>query len=274
MGNRRSAGHLAALFTIIIWGTTYISTKVLLTDFRPVEILFFRFVIGFAALLLVCPHRMKGVGCRQELTFALAGLCGICLYYLLENIALTYTMASNVGVIISVAPFFTAILSRLFLKSEGKLRANFFTGFVVAMAGVALISFNGSKLELNPMGDLLAVLAAFVWACLHEHLATAARVHSFTAFGKIVYHEIGLERFAGVTHLLNILYLGLGGVRTRLCHLEPCGKGAWCSEDQHLYLHGSCHNGGDLRVGAEGTGDVGFRHGDGPGGCGAFPFWI
>ena len=107
MWNRRTAGHLAALFTIIIWGTTFISTKVLLTDFKPVEILFFRFVMGFAALFLVCPHRMKGVERKQELTFVLAGLCGICLYYLLENIALTYTMASNVGVIISVAPFFT-----------------------------------------------------------------------------------------------------------------------------------------------------------------------
>ena len=226
MGNRRSAGHLAALFTIIIWGTTFISTKVLLTDFKPVEILFFRFVMGFAVLFLVCPHRMKGVGRRQELTFVLAGLCGICLYYLLENIALTYTMASNVGVIISVAPFFTAILSRLFLKSEGKLRANFFIGFVVAMAGALLISFNGSKLELNPMGDLLAVLAAFVWAC---YSILTRKISSFgypvilttrrTFFYGILFmvpalflfdFEIGLERFADVTHLLNILYLGLG----------------------------------------------------------------
>ncbi len=258
MESRRSAGHLAALFTIIIWGTTFISTKVLLTDFRPVEILFFRFVMGFAALFLVCPHRLKTVSRRQEMTFVLAGLCGICLYYLLENIALTYTMASNVGVIISVAPFFTAILSHLFLKSEGKLRANFFIGFVVAMAGVALIGFNGSKLELNPMGDILAVLAAFVWACysiltrkissfgypvilttrrtffygilfmvpalflfdfrvqrarwayLYGHLATAARTHSFAACSEIVCREIGLERFADMTYLLNILYLGLG----------------------------------------------------------------
>lgn len=226
MGNRTMAGHLAALFTIIIWGTTFISTKVLLTDFKPVEILFFRFVMGFAALLLVCPHRMKGVGRRQELTFVLAGLCGICLYYLLENIALTYTMASNVGVIISVAPFFTAILSRLFLKSEGKLRANFFIGFAVAMAGVGLISFNGSRMELNPAGDLLAVLAAFVWAC---YSILARKISSFgcpvilttrrTFFYGILFmvpalflfdFEIGLERFADVTHLLNILYLGLG----------------------------------------------------------------
>ena len=226
MGNNKSAGHLAALFTIIIWGTTFISTKVLLTDFKPVEILFFRFVMGFVALFLVCPHRMKGVERKQELTFVLAGMCGICLYYLLENIALTYTMASNVGVIISVAPFFTAILSRLFLKSEGKLRANFFIGFVVAMAGVALISFNGSRMELNPMGDLLAVLAAFVWAC---YSILTRKISSFgypvilttrrTFFYGILFmvptlflfdFEMRLEWFADVKHLLNILYLGLG----------------------------------------------------------------
>lgn len=226
MGNRKSAGHLAALFTIIIWGTTFISTKVLLVDFRPVEILFFRFVMGFAALLLACPHRMKGVGRRQEMTFALAGLSGICLYYLLENIALTYTMASNVGVIISVAPFFTAMLSRLFLKSEGKLRANFFIGFVVAMAGIALISFNGFEMELNPVGDVLAVLAAFVWAC---YSILTRKISSFgypvilttrrTFFYGILFmlpalflfdFKIGSERFADVTNLLNLLYLGLG----------------------------------------------------------------
>lgn len=226
MGSKKTAGHLAALFTIIIWGTTFISTKVLLADFRPVEILFFRFVMGFAALLLVCPHRLKNVSCRQEATFVLAGLCGICLYYLLENIALTYTMASNVGVIISIAPFFTAILSHLFMKSEGRPRANFFIGFVVAMAGIVLISFNGSKLELNPMGDVLAVLAAFVWAC---YSILTRKISSFgypvilttrrTFFYGILFmvpalflfdFEIGMERFADMTHLFNILYLGLG----------------------------------------------------------------
>ena len=142
MENRNKAGHLCALLTIIIWGTTFISTKILLVDFQPVEILFFRFVMGLLALLIIYPHRLKTTTKRQELTFALAGLCGICLYYLLENIALTYTMASNVGVIISVVPFFTAIMSHLFLKEEGKLRANFFIGFVVAMIGIFLISFN------------------------------------------------------------------------------------------------------------------------------------
>ena len=165
MEHKNTWGHLAALLTIVIWGTTFISTKILLVDFEPVEILFFRFIMGFLILLMAYPRRLKIAERKQELTFAAAGLCGICLYYLLENIALTFTMASNVGVIISVAPFFTAILAHLFMKSEEKLRANFFIGFVVAMIGIVLISFNGAKFELNPMGDILAVIAAFVWAC-------------------------------------------------------------------------------------------------------------
>jgi len=164
MKNTNTAGHLSALLTICIWGTTFISTKILLVDFQPVEILFIRFVLGLLALCIVCPHRLRGTTRQQELTFAAAGLCGICLYYLLENIALTYTLASNVGVIISVAPFFTAILSHLLTKDE-PLSGRFFLGFAVAMAGIFLISFNGSALQLNPLGDVLALLAALVWAC-------------------------------------------------------------------------------------------------------------
>lgn len=133
----------------MIWGTTFISTKIFLVDFRPIEILFFRFVMGLLMLSIISPHRLTGTSRKQELTFAAPGFCGICRYYLLENIALTYTMASNVGVIISVAPFFTAILSHLFLKEEGRLRVKFFGGFAVAMVGIFLISFNGAKLELG-----------------------------------------------------------------------------------------------------------------------------
>lgn len=225
MKGNSTMGHLSALLTIIIWGTTFISTKVLLVDFQPVEILFFRFVLGLLALFIVCPQRLKGTSHRQELTFAAAGLCGICLYYLLENIALTYTMASNVGVIISVAPFFTAILSHLFLKEE-KPHASFFIGFVVAMAGIALISFNGAKLELNPAGDLLALLAALVWACYsvltkkisgygYHTILITRRVFCYgilfiipTLF--LFDFKLELTRFADPVYLLNILFLGLG----------------------------------------------------------------
>lgn len=66
MEKKETKGHLAALLTILFWGTTFISTKILLVDFQPVEILFFRFVLGLLALLLAYPHRLKGTSLRQE----------------------------------------------------------------------------------------------------------------------------------------------------------------------------------------------------------------
>lgn len=164
MNHSASTGHLAAAFTVAVWGTTFIATKVLLTGFAPVEILLIRFVMGFFALLLVCPRLLRSTGAKQEITFAAAGLCGVCLYYLLENIALTQTLASNAGVIVSVSPFFTALLTRCLMPGEERLHSSFFLGFVCAMAGICLISFNGARLELNPLGDVLALLAALVWS--------------------------------------------------------------------------------------------------------------
>lgn len=218
------AGHIAALFTLIVWGTTYVSTKVLLADFQPVEILFFRFMMGLIALFIAYPHRLKETTKKQELTFALAGLSGLTLYYLLENIALTYTSASNVGVIISVAPFFTAVLSSVFLKEE-KLSAGFFLGFLVAMAGICIISFNGAELNLNPKGDILALIAAFVWALYavlskkiagygYNIIQSTRRIFTYGIIFMIPAlfffdFKMDFTRFLEPVNFLNIVYLGL-----------------------------------------------------------------
>lgn len=165
MHHRQTIGHILAALTVFVWGTTFISTKILLHVFTPVEILFIRFVLGLCALFLACPHRLKGTTKKQEGMLAAAGLCGICLYYLLENIALTYTLASNVGVIVATAPFFTAMFAHFCFREKDVLHANFFVGFLIAMLGIGMISFNGAALHLNPIGDVLALLASLVWAC-------------------------------------------------------------------------------------------------------------
>lgn len=225
MNNKNISGHLSAILTIIIWGTTFISTKVLLADFKPVEILFFRFVLGTLALFAVNPHRLKWTTYKQEFTFAATGLCGICLYYLLENIALTYTTASNVGIIISSAPFFTAILTFLFVKEE-KPGINFFIGFAAALTGIFLVSFNGSELKLNIIGDLLALFAALVWACYsvltkklgsygYNNILVTRRVFFYGILFMIpalflLDFDFKFNRFADPVCLFNIIYLGLG----------------------------------------------------------------
>lgn len=59
---QKTLGHIAALLTILIWGTTFVSTKVLLQDFTPVTVLFTRFVIGYAFLWCLKPRWMPFSG--------------------------------------------------------------------------------------------------------------------------------------------------------------------------------------------------------------------
>ena len=224
--DKKAKGHICALITILIWGTAFISTKILLMDFKPIEIIFCRFSIGLLALSIIYPYKLKDTTKKQELMFAVAGLCGITFYFLLENIALTYTVASNVGVIISTAPFFTAILTGWLLDNE-KPGWSFFIGFSAALTGIFLISFSGiTMLELNPIGDLLAFAAAFVWAvyCIlsrkisrygYNTIQTTRRIFWYGLFFMIpvvIFFDFNwtLARFTQPRNIFNILFLGLG----------------------------------------------------------------
>lgn len=200
MTNKTMRGHIAAFLTIMIWGTTFISTKVLLYVFSPIEILFTRFIIGYFALWCVCPRRLKIEDKRQELYFAAAGLCGVTLYYLFENIALTYTLASNVGVIISIAPFFTVIFACLFLHDR-RPDIRFFAGFLIAMAGIVLISFGSdASLQLNPLGDMLAIIAAVIWA------AYSTITKKISGFGHHVIQTTRRTFFYGLIFMIPVLF--------------------------------------------------------------------
>ncbi len=229
----KASGHLLAIFTILVWGTTYISTKVLLTGFKPVEILLIRFVIGFLVLFLMHPRLMKPQGWKKELLFAACGLSGITFYYLAENVALTMTQASNVGVIICVAPFFTAIGVHLVWRKAAPLRAVFFIGFIVAMAGVCLISFNGEAVSVSWRGDLLALLAAIAWSVYSVLMRiigktdypTVVITRRFFFYGilfmipPVCFFSFSpdLSLLAQPKYLLNLLFLGL--IASAVCFL-------------------------------------------------------
>ena len=164
MKDKNTIGNLLTFLTMVIWATTYISTKVLLENLEPIEILFYRFLLAYFVLIVIHPKFKKLHKFREELLFISAGISGVTLYYMIENIALKYTLASNVGLFISVAPILTAILSNFFIE-HGGLTKKLVLGFFVAMIGIFLVLFNGNfVLKLNPMGDLLAIFAAFVWA--------------------------------------------------------------------------------------------------------------
>lgn len=161
---RRLLGHLSVLLTMCVWATTYVSTKVLLTSFTPPQILVIRSALALLVLSLINPKKLVYQQKRDRVFVVLAGFCGIFLYYFLENTALIYSSASNVGVIVAAAPFFILLASRLILKEE-KLKKNYFIGLVLSMGGIVLLTYESSaQLAFNPFGDLLALLAIMVWA--------------------------------------------------------------------------------------------------------------
>lgn len=157
--------HFLAILTVIIWGTTFVSTKILIGDgLTPVEILLYRFLLAYIGIWFFCPRRLFAKSWKDELLFLGAGLCGGSLYFISENTALGITLASNVSLIICTAPILTALLSRLFNKGE-RLKKHLIYGSLMALLGVGLVVFNGSFiLQINPLGDMLTLLAALMWA--------------------------------------------------------------------------------------------------------------
>ena len=160
--HQRLTGWLFAAFTVTVWGSTFICSKKLLTAYTPSQIMLVRFLLAYGALWLLRPRRLD-LSRREEGTFLLIGLCGCSIYFFTENTALTYTLASNVSILVAAAPILTALLAH-FTGEERFHRGTLF-GFLLAFTGVVLVVFNGTfVLKLNPRGDLLAIAAAGCWS--------------------------------------------------------------------------------------------------------------
>ena len=155
-------GYLFATITILVWGSTFIASKILLEYYSPAQIMLTRFLLAYFALWIVRPKKLV-LSIKQEIGFLLLGLSGCSVYFFTENTALTYTLASNVSIIVAAAPIFTAILAHL--TGEEAFHRNTLWGFLISFAGVILVVCNGTfVLKLNPKGDLLALAAAACWS--------------------------------------------------------------------------------------------------------------
>ena len=232
MRNKQFLGHIAAMVSIFVWGFSYVPIVTLLQEFSPFEILFFRFALAVIVLYLIYPKRMKKISRREEFLFAAAGLSGVTLYFLLQDFALLNAAASNVGVIVTIAPVFTVLLSWRFLD-EGRPAKIFFLGAALALFGIGLISFGASRATFDPLGDLLAVLAAFSWAvyCIFTKKISAYGHHVIQVTRRIFTYGLlflvpvmlvtdfrfGFARFTALPNLMSILLLG--GFASAMCFL-------------------------------------------------------
>lgn len=157
--------HLLAVFTIAIWGVTFVNTKVLLQHgLQPMEIFLLRFIVAYLCIWTISPKRVRSLSWKDEALFLLLGALGGTVYFVAENTAIGITYVNNVSFIVCTAPLITTLLAILFMKSV-KATAALILGSVIALVGVGVVIYNGHfVLRLNPLGDMLCLVAAFSWA--------------------------------------------------------------------------------------------------------------
>lgn len=166
MGNKlgRNFWHLMAVLTVTIWGTSFVSTKILLGyGFSAVFIFFMRFVFTYLLLLVLSHDAWRAKNWKDELTMMVGGVMGGTLYFWMENTALTLSPSSNVSLIVCTNPLLIMITVSLLFKKE-RLNVRQIIGSLLTFVGMVLVVLNGRFfLHLSPKGDLLAFGAAVVW---------------------------------------------------------------------------------------------------------------
>lgn len=250
----KSIYHLAAIFTAIVWGATFVSSKVLLeAGFTPALIMVIRFTMAYICLLPFWRGKFLCNNVRDELMMLLLGVSGGSLYFLLENSALLYTQASNVAIIIAATPLLTTLAVQ-FVSRQEKATKRFYAYSLLAMAGVALVVFNGEFiLKLNPLGDLLTLGASIMWVIYSiAYLKMDGRYHPLMITRKIFFYgvltlapymfyegwDITWSAFANPVVVGNLIFLGV--VASLICYwswnmvLEKLGA---IKATNYLYLN-------------------------------------
>ena len=156
--------HLLAIGTVAFWGTSFVSTKVLLNhDFSAVQIFTLRFVVTYFLLLAISHKQFRCENLKHELILFVCGLTGCTLYFWAENTALSLSPSSNVSLIVCTNPLLIMIFGGLIYKSE-RLCKRQILGCFITFIGMVLVVLNGKFiLKLSPVGDLLAFSSACMW---------------------------------------------------------------------------------------------------------------
>ena len=161
--------YIEALFAVIVWGASFIATKVALQDISPVTIVWLRFLMGVLILgLTVFLQKQFALPAKKEwIYFALLGFLGITFHQWLQSNGLQTSEAGTTAWIVATTPVFMALLGWLLLRE--KLGWTKTSGILLAFIGVLVVVSKGNFRSisigtLGAPGDLLILISAVNWA--------------------------------------------------------------------------------------------------------------
>ncbi|MCE9646889.1 MAG: DMT family transporter [Chloroflexi bacterium] len=161
--------YLEALFAVIVWGASFIATKIAVGEISPIAVVWLRFAMGIPILLVAVVVRKQFAFPKggEWLYFALLGFLGISFHQWLQSNGLKTAQATTTAWIVSTSPAFIAILGWLVLKEKLSLLQSL--GIVLAMVGVLAVVSKGDLSNLaigrfGSYGDFLILISAVNWA--------------------------------------------------------------------------------------------------------------
>jgi drug/metabolite transporter (DMT)-like permease len=160
---------LKALFAVLVWGGSFVATKVALNDVSPVTVIWLRFGLGFIILGIGVIYRKQfAFPSQQDLFyFALLGFIGITFHQWLQSTGLTTAQATTTAWIVATTPIFMALLGLMVLKE--KLSFLQVLGILTATFGVLMVVSKGDFTALfngkaGTFGDILILISSPNWA--------------------------------------------------------------------------------------------------------------
>lgn len=157
--------NIGAVLVMVAWGVSFLSSKVLMVDgnFSPVEVFVYRFVFAYFVILAFTFKKIRSNNIKDEFLLFLCGVCGGTIYFIAENYALQYTTTANVSLLVCISPIFTTVFMAVLYRYIPA--PNVIIGSILAFLGVGCIIFSsGEGVEINPLGDMIAICAALSWA--------------------------------------------------------------------------------------------------------------
>jgi len=144
MLNSKLFTYIEALFAVIVWGASFIATKIALQEISPLSIVWLRFLMG--VIILGVAVFLRGQFALPEKRewgyFALLGFLGITFHQSLQSNGLQTSEAGTTAWIVATTPVFMALLGWLLLK-EGLGWVKTF-GILLASAGVLIVVSKGN----------------------------------------------------------------------------------------------------------------------------------
>jgi len=169
VSNSKLFTYSEALVAVIIWGASFVASKMVLQDLSPTTLVWLRFLLGVVVLgITVIIRKQFTLPNKKEWAyFALLGFLGITFHQWLQSNALQTSEAGTSAWIVSTSPVFIALLGWILLKES--LDWTKTLGILLAFCGVLVIISKGDLGSLSigkfgAPGDKLILISSVSWA--------------------------------------------------------------------------------------------------------------